>query len=62
VAQQHVADLGLGLGRDFLPELAVFRVGQHRGNELRGLQLQLGQSLLQQLVALHQLDGLDGNG
>lgn len=61
VSQQDVAHFvgrRIRFGCDFLTKMPILRIGQHRGNELRCLQLQLGQTLLQQLVALHQLDSL----
>lgn len=55
VTQQDVAHF---IGSRFLTKMPILRIGQHRGNKLRCLQLQLGQTLLQQLVALHQFDCL----
>lgn len=55
VTQQDVAHF---IGSRFLTKMPILRIGQHRGNKLRCLQLQLGQTLLQQLVALHQFDSL----
>lgn len=55
VTQQDVAHF---IWSRFLTKMAILRIGQHRGNKLRCLQLQLGQTLLQQLVALHQFDSL----
>lgn len=54
----HFVGRRIRFGCDFLAKMPILRIGQHRGNELRCLQLQLGQTLLQQLVALHQLDSL----